>query len=155
MMVRYGISSFRSPTGFSQPEPRRLRHGPEVAGHGPGEATLVLRVVEHRLVRVENHGPRTGTRFDHDVAVEAGRVRSRKKGPSKPYRNRYGHTPLSPHESIPWASPRLVVGTGASGRLPIMPDVWEEAAGDDVSSYCVSTSNSSASSTSTPARAAS
>lgn len=68
-----------------------------------------------------------GNRFDHDVVVEAGRVRSRKKGPSKPYRNRYGHTPLSPHESIPWASPRLVVGTGASGQLPIMPELWEEA----------------------------
>ena len=68
-----------------------------------------------------------GTRFDHDVAVEAGRVRPRKKGPSKPYRSRYGHTPLSTDERIPWSSSRLVVGTGASGRLPIMPEVWEEA----------------------------
>ena len=68
-----------------------------------------------------------GNRFDHDVVVEAGRVRPRKKGPSKPYRNRYGHTPLSLDESIPWSSPRLVVGTGASGQLPIMPELWEEA----------------------------
>lgn len=68
-----------------------------------------------------------GDRFDHDVVVEAGRVRPRKKGPSKPYRNRYGHTPLSADESIPWSLPRLVVGTGASGRLPIMPELWEEA----------------------------
>jgi len=68
-----------------------------------------------------------GNRFDHDVVVEAGRVRPRKKGPSKPYRNRYGHTPLSPDESIPWSPPRLVVGTGASGRLPIMPEMLEEA----------------------------
>ena len=68
-----------------------------------------------------------GKRFDHDVVVEAGRVRPRKKSPSKVYRNRYGHTPLSPDESIPWSSPRLVVGTGASGQLPIMPEVWEEA----------------------------
>lgn len=68
-----------------------------------------------------------GNRFDHDVVVEAGRIRPRKKGPSKPYRNRYGHTPLSPDESIPWSPPRLVVGTGASGRLPIMPEMWEEA----------------------------
>ncbi len=68
-----------------------------------------------------------GERFDHDVVVEAGRVRRRKKGPSKAYRSRYGHTPLSPDERIPWAPPTLVVGTGASGRLPIMPEVWEEA----------------------------
>ncbi len=68
-----------------------------------------------------------GTRFDHDVVVEAGRVRPRKKGPSKAYRNRYGHTPLSADESIPWSSQRLVVGTGASGQLPIMPELWEEA----------------------------
>ncbi len=68
-----------------------------------------------------------GERFDHDVVVEAGRVRRRKKGPSKAYRSRYGHTPLSPDERIPWSAPRLVVGTGASGRLPIMPEVWEEA----------------------------
>ena len=43
------------------------------------------------------------------------------------YRNLYGHTPLSPHEEIPWSAPQLVVGTGANGRLPIMPEVWEEA----------------------------
>ena len=68
-----------------------------------------------------------GERFDHDVVVEAGRVRPRNKGPSKAYRDRYGHTPLSSDESIPWSSPRLVVGTGASGQLPIMPEVREEA----------------------------
>jgi len=68
-----------------------------------------------------------GNRFEHDVVVEAGRVRRRKKGPSKAYRNRYGHTPLSADEDIPWSGRRLVVGTGASGQLPIMPEVWEEA----------------------------
>ena len=68
-----------------------------------------------------------GNRFDHDVVVEAGRVRPRKMGPSKAYRDRYGHTPLSVDEDIPWSVPRLVVGTGASGRLPIMPEVREEA----------------------------
>ncbi len=68
-----------------------------------------------------------GERFDHDVVVEGGRVRPRRKKPSKPYRDRYGHTPLSPDEDIPWAPARLVVGTGADGRLPIMPGVWEEA----------------------------
>jgi len=34
---------------------------------------------------------------------------------------------LSHEERIPWSPPRLVVGTGASGRLPIMPELREEA----------------------------
>lgn len=68
-----------------------------------------------------------GKRFEHDVVVEAGRVRRRKKGPSKAYRDRYGHTPLSPDETIPWSAHRLIVGTGASGQLPVMPELLDEA----------------------------
>jgi len=68
-----------------------------------------------------------GRRFDHDVVVEGGRVRRRKKGPSKPYRDRYGHTPLSPDEAIPWSARQLIVGTGASGQLPITPELYREA----------------------------
>jgi hypothetical protein len=68
-----------------------------------------------------------GRRFTHDVVVERGKVRKRKKGPSKPYRDRYGHTPLSPDEAIPWSSKRVIIGTGASGRLPVMDEVYAEA----------------------------
>jgi hypothetical protein len=68
-----------------------------------------------------------GRRFDNDVVLERGRVRRRKKGPSKVYRDRYGHTPLSTDESIPWSAPRLIVGTGADGQLPIMPELYREA----------------------------
>jgi hypothetical protein len=46
---------------------------------------------------------------------------------SKRYRDRYGHTPLSVDETIPWSSPVLIIGTGASGRLPVMPELYEEA----------------------------
>lgn len=69
-----------------------------------------------------------GQRYDHDVVIEGGVIRKRKKGPSKPYRERYGHTPLSADEDIPWSAPTLLIGTGASGMLPIMPEVHEEAA---------------------------
>ena len=62
-----------------------------------------------------------------DVLIEAGQIRERKKKPSKVYRGRYGHTPLSAAEAIPWCGLRLIVGTGAYGRLPIMPEVAEEA----------------------------
>jgi hypothetical protein len=68
-----------------------------------------------------------GRSFDHDVVIERGRVRKRKKGPSKAYRDRYGHTPLSIDEVIPWSATRLIVGTGASGSMPIMPELLEEA----------------------------
>ena len=68
-----------------------------------------------------------GQRYDHDVVLEEGHIRRRKKGPSKAYRDRYGHTPLSADEAIPWSAPRLIIGTGADGRLPITPEVYAEA----------------------------
>jgi len=68
-----------------------------------------------------------GRQFDHDVVIDHGRVRRRRKGPSKAFRERYGHTPLSLDEAIPWSGNRLVIGTGASGQLPVMPEVLDEA----------------------------
>jgi hypothetical protein len=68
-----------------------------------------------------------GERFDRDVVIERGRVRKRDKRASKPLRGRYGHTPLSLLEPIPWACRRLIVGTGAEGALPIDDAVFEEA----------------------------
>lgn len=68
-----------------------------------------------------------GQSFDHDVVVEDGHVRRRKKGPSKAYRVMFGHTPLSSAEAIPWSASRLIIGTGATGRLPIVDDVIAEA----------------------------
>jgi hypothetical protein len=68
-----------------------------------------------------------GVAYDRDVVIDRGRIRRRKKGPSKAYRGRYGHTPLSVDEAIPWSSGPLVIGTGASGQLPVMPEVVDEA----------------------------
>jgi hypothetical protein len=68
-----------------------------------------------------------GHRFDRDIVVEGSRVRRRKKGPSKAFRDRYGHTPLSADEAIPWSADVLIIGTGAAGQLPVMPEVYEEA----------------------------
>lgn len=61
------------------------------------------------------------------MVVDAGRVRRRRKGPSKALRDQYGHTPLSAAEDIPWGGQRLIVGTGADGSLPIARDVYAEA----------------------------
>lgn len=68
-----------------------------------------------------------GERYDHDLIIEGGQVTARDKTPSKPLKDRYGHTPLSDDEAIPWSRPRLVIGSGYSGRLPIVSAVEDEA----------------------------
>lgn len=68
-----------------------------------------------------------GVTYEHDVVIEGGRIRKRKKGPSKALRGRYGHTPLTAAEDIPWPCRRLVLGSGASGSLPVADDVITEA----------------------------
>jgi Uncharacterized conserved protein len=68
-----------------------------------------------------------GERYTHDVVIDGGKVRKRKKGPSKQFREKFGHTPLSAGEKIPWGGERLIVGTGAHGALPVMDQVLEEA----------------------------
>lgn len=68
-----------------------------------------------------------GQTYERDVVIDRGEVRLRKKGPSKSYRDEYGHTPLSVDEKLPWKCSRLVIGTGANGALPVMPAVLEEA----------------------------
>jgi hypothetical protein len=82
---------------------------------------MKARLLEFGSIEIE------GRRYDDDVVIERGRVRKRNKKPSKPYRVAYGHTPLSVDEAIPWGGRRLIVGTGADGALPVMPDVFREA----------------------------
>ena len=68
-----------------------------------------------------------GETFHKDVVIENGVARKRKKGPSKADRAKYGHTPLTPKEKIPWDCKTLVVGTGMQGRLPVVEEFKEEA----------------------------
>ncbi|MBN1286489.1 MAG: hypothetical protein JXB47_13910 [Anaerolineae bacterium] len=68
-----------------------------------------------------------GERYEEDVIIDRGKVKRRKKKASKPYRDRFGHTPLSSGENIPWKCKRLIIGTGAYGSLPVMDEVHEEA----------------------------
>ncbi len=68
-----------------------------------------------------------GVTYEHDVVIDRGQIRKRKKKASKRYREAYGHTPLSIKEDIPWRCRRPVVGTGAGGRLPVMDEVRKEA----------------------------
>jgi len=64
--------------------------------------------------------------YHHDVVIDRGEIRKRKKKPSKKFRDAFGHTPLSMEEKIPWNCRRLVVGTG-TGALPVMEEVKHEA----------------------------
>ena len=68
-----------------------------------------------------------GVTYDHDLIIDRGKVRKRKKAASKRFRGAYGHTPLSIAEDIPWRCRRLVIGTGADGALPVMKEVRDEA----------------------------
>jgi hypothetical protein len=68
-----------------------------------------------------------GVTYDHDLIIDRGKVRKRKKAASRKFRGQYGHTPLSIAEDIPWRCRRLVVGTGADGALPVMRQVQDEA----------------------------
>jgi hypothetical protein len=80
-----------------------------------------------------------GRAYEHDIVIDRGAVRKRSKKPSKPYRDKFGHTPLSADEELPWGGPRLIIGTGAHGSLPIMPEVAAEAARRNIDLVAVPT----------------
>ena len=42
-----------------------------------------------------------GVTYEHDVVIDRGPVRKRKKKPSKKFRDAFGHTPLSIEEENP------------------------------------------------------
>jgi hypothetical protein len=67
-----------------------------------------------------------GTTYDHDVLIDRGKVRKRKKKRSKKFRDEFGHTPLSIEEPVPWKCRSLVVSTG-TGALPVMDELKQEA----------------------------
>jgi hypothetical protein len=67
-----------------------------------------------------------GEKYSEDIILDRGTLKSRKKKPSREFREQFGHTPVSLREEIPWECKRLVIGTGMFGRLPIMDEVKEE-----------------------------
>jgi hypothetical protein len=80
-----------------------------------------------------------GRAYEHDIVIDRGVVRKRSKKPSKPYRGKFGHTPLSVDEELPWGGSRLIIGTGAHGRLPVMSEVAAEAARRNIDLVAVPT----------------
>ena len=68
-----------------------------------------------------------GVLYKEDVVIDSGTVRPRDKGPSRKHKARFGHTPLSAKEDIPWNCQRLIIGSGAQGQLPVMKKVHKRA----------------------------
>jgi hypothetical protein len=97
--------------------------GPEVSSGRYEEGGSKMRFEEYSFGSIQIDG----VSYDHDLVVDRGKIRKRKKGASKRFRDAYGHTPLSLVEEIPWGCRRLVIGTGAHGSLPVMREVEEEA----------------------------
>jgi len=62
-----------------------------------------------------------------DVIIDNGSIKKRKKAESKKYSDRFGHTPLTPDENIPWNCTHLIIGTGHSSSLPVMDEVFDIA----------------------------
>ena len=58
---------------------------------------MQVRLLRPRRIRTE------GRQYENDIVIEGGRVRKRKKEPSKRYRDEFGHTPLSADEELPGA----------------------------------------------------
>lgn len=93
-----------------------------------------------------------GRRYDHDVVIDRGVVRKRSKKPSKPYQSRYGHTPLSVGEDIPWGGDQLIIGTGVDGALLVMAEVLAEARRRGIDVVAVPTAEACSLLASLPAR---
>jgi hypothetical protein len=100
---------------------------------GTGGVKMDVQFLGFGLVEVD------GRAYEHDVVIDQGVVSKRSKKPSRPYRNQFGHTPLSADEKLPWGGRRLIIGTGAHGSLPIMPEVVAEAARRNIDLVAVPT----------------
>jgi hypothetical protein len=68
-----------------------------------------------------------GVNYEKDIIIDSGIVKKRKKAKSKKYRDRFGHTPLSPDENIPWNCEYLIIGNGHSSAMPVMEEVYYTA----------------------------
>jgi len=68
-----------------------------------------------------------GETYEYDVVIDRGEIKKRKKKPSRKYRGKFGHTPLSIEEKIPWKCRQLIIGNGFNSALPVMDDVKRKA----------------------------
>src|SRR5437773_250485 len=82
---------------------------------------MKARLVKFGEIEVE------GKRYMHDVVIDGGKVRKRRKGPSKQFREKFGNTPLWVGEEIPGGGKKLFVGTGVNGAISVMEEFLADA----------------------------
>ncbi len=70
--------------------------------------------------------------YDHDIVIDQGKIHKRDKSASRRLKQNHGHTPLTVEENIPWNCRRLIVGSGQSGSLPVLEEVYAQAAKHNV-----------------------
>ena len=80
-----------------------------------------------------------GVTYEKDIIIDRGTINKRRKKESKKYRDRFGHTPLSPDENIPWECKRLIIGSGHSSSLPVMDEVYDNSVSRGVKMVIMST----------------
>lgn len=68
-----------------------------------------------------------GEEYTHDLVIDHGKIAKRKKKQSKPQKEKFGHTPLTAAENIPWECKKLIIGTGMYGSLPVTKEIKQEA----------------------------
>ena len=80
----------------------------------------MIRVDEVKLGRISINGHVYG----RDIVITNNKsITLRESRSSDALRTRYGHTPMTTAENIPWACEKLVIGTGVQSRLFIMDEV--------------------------------
>jgi hypothetical protein len=133
---------------YREPRPRASAFSADPVPDRPSGAAVPIGEANEYFeredqVRIENFSFGSiqidGRTYAHDVVIDRGQIRKRRKGASKRHRDSYGHTPLSAEEKIPWRCRRLVIGTGAAGALPVMGSVQAEARRRDVELVTVPT----------------
>ena len=80
-----------------------------------------------------------GKDYFKDIVIHKGKIEKRKKKESKRFRGRFGHTPLSTLENIPWDCKKLVIGAGHYLALPVMEEVKKKAKKEGVELVLLST----------------
>lgn len=68
-----------------------------------------------------------GVKYESDLIIDRGRVGIRDKKKSRDKREKYGHTPLSKKENVPWDCSVLIIGTGYYGSLPVTRGMSRES----------------------------
>ncbi len=68
-----------------------------------------------------------GKTFTEDIVINKGKISLRDKSVSRKYKPKFGHTPLTIEENIPWDCKTLIIGTGFYRAMPITKEVFEEA----------------------------